>query len=127
MGNATITNVTQRPNIKTELNIGVTYDTPLPKVRRALAVLEEIFRKHPKTFDVIIGFNRFADSSLNLQVIHWWNGTDFKAYTADMQAINLSILERFNAESISMAFPTQTLYVKQDSEWRWTDGTAVSG
>src|SRR5205814_776703 len=27
MGNATITNVTRRPNIKTEMNIGITYDT----------------------------------------------------------------------------------------------------
>lgn len=118
MGNATITNVSCRPNIKTELNIGVTYDTSLPKMQRALALLNEIFRQHPKTFDVIIGFNRFADSSLNIQVIHWWNGTEVRDYTAGLQQLNLTIMERFAAEGIAMAFPTQTLYLKQDSEWR---------
>src|SRR6185436_7683335 len=47
MGNATITNVTRRPSIKTEMNLGLTYDTPTDKVKRALDILEETYRKHP--------------------------------------------------------------------------------
>ena len=35
-----------------------------------------------------------------------------------MQGMNLALKERFVKEGISFAFPTQTLYVKQDSEWR---------
>jgi len=31
MGNATLTNITSRPNIKTVMNIGITYDTPRKK------------------------------------------------------------------------------------------------
>src|SRR6266487_2042404 len=46
MANAAITNVTSRPNIKTEMNIGITYDTPAEKVKRALKVLDEIYRGH---------------------------------------------------------------------------------
>jgi len=118
MGNATITNVTCRPNIKTEMNIGLTYDTPAEKVKRALKILEEIYRGHPMTVDLIVSFNKFADSSLNILVVHWWNSTDFKAYLAGMQELNLAIKERFDAEGISFAFPTQTLFLKQDSEWR---------
>ena len=49
MGNAIITNVTRRPTIKTEMNIGLTYDTPAEKVKRATFILEEIFRGNPKT------------------------------------------------------------------------------
>ena len=118
MGNATIINVTRRPNIKTEMNIGITYDTPAGKVRQALKILEEIYRGHAMTSDLIISFNKFADSSLNILVVHWWNSTDFKAYLAGMQELNLTIKERFDAEGISFAFPTQTLYLKQDSDWR---------
>ena len=33
MGNAIITNITRRPTIKTEMNLGLTYDTPVEKVR----------------------------------------------------------------------------------------------
>lgn len=118
MGNATITNVTLRPNIKTELNFGLTYDTPLPRMQRALVVLEEIFRRHPQTHDVVIGFNRFADSALNIQVIHWCKGNDPRAHVGVLQELNLAVMERFAAEGLNFAFPSQTIYLKQDSAWR---------
>ncbi|HEX7652488.1 MAG TPA: mechanosensitive ion channel family protein [Verrucomicrobiae bacterium] len=115
MGNAIITNISRRPMIKSELNFGLTYDTPTEKVRRATQVLEEIFRANPKTQDLIISFNRFADSALNIFVVHVWSGTDAKQHFADMQAFNLAIKERFEAERIEFAFPSQTVYVKSDA------------
>ena len=118
MGSAIITNVTRRPNIKTEVNIGITYDTPTEKVKRALDILAEIYKNHPMTFDVLISFNKFNDSSLNILVVHWWNSTDQKAYLSGMQELNLMVKTRFDEERIGFAFPTQTLYVKQDSEWQ---------
>ena len=125
MGNATITNITRRPNIKTVMNIGIPYDTPTDQVQSALQILEEIYRGHPMTADVLISFNKFADSSLNILVIHWWNSTDYKAFLAGMQEMNLSIKKRFDKHGINFAFPTQTLYLKQDSEWR-LNGVAAS-
>ena len=112
MGNAIITNITRRPTIKTEMNLGLTYDTPMEKVKRATLVLEEIFRANPKTADLIISFNKFGDSALNLLVVHVWNGTDAKAHLAEMQELNLQIKQRFDAEKIEFAFPTQTVYLK---------------
>ena len=118
MGNATITNITRRPNIKTVMNIGITYDAATEKVKRALQILKEVYKDHPQTFDCLISFNKFADSALNIQVVHWWNSTDYKEYLAGLQEMNLTVKERFDKEGIGFAFPTQTLYVKQDSEWR---------
>lgn len=118
VGNATITNITARPNIRTLMNLGITYDTPVDKVRLALAILEEVLRSHPKTKDVIISFNKFESSALNLQVVHWWDSTDFRAYLGEFQLLNLEIKRRFDAEGINFAFPTQTIYLKQDSEWK---------
>jgi MscS family membrane protein len=113
MGNAIITNVTRRPGIRSEMNIGITYDTPVEKVRRATRILEEILGAHPKTGDLIISFNKFADSALNILVVHVWNGTDMKEQLAGMQELNLRIKERFDAEQINFAFPSQTLYLKR--------------
>jgi MscS family membrane protein len=112
MGNATIVNVSRRPNIKTELNIGLVYDTPVPQVRKALAILDEVYRDHPKTFDLVVAFNKFADSWLNIQVVHLWNGLDAKEHLAAMQEMNLAVKERFDREGIDFAFPTQTLHFK---------------
>lgn len=117
MGNATITNVTRRPNIKTTLVLGLTYSTPTPKVKEAVEILREIF-KHPKTQDVVVSFKQFADSSLNLEVVHWYLATDFKDYTSGMEAFNLQIKDRFEKAGIEFAFPTRTLLVKQDSDWK---------
>lgn len=115
MGNATITNVAARPNIKTEMNLGLTYDTPAEKVQRASVILEEVYRAHPMTSDVWVGFNRFDASALNLYVVHWWNGVEPKAHLAGMQELNLEIKRRFEAEQIEFAFPTQTVHVRTKS------------
>jgi len=115
MGNAIITNITRRPTIKSQLNLGLTYDTPAQKVARAVALLEEIFRANPKTADLIISFNKFGDSALNILVLHDWAGTDVKEHFAAMQALNLQIKERFDAEKIAFAFPTQTIHLRQES------------
>lgn len=118
MGNTAITNVARRPTIRTVMNLGLTYDTSTAKMREALAILDEIFSRHPMTRETIISFNRFADSALNIQVVHFWNGTDPKAQLADLQELNLAVKERFESAKINFAFPTQTLYLKQDSDWR---------
>ncbi len=117
MGSATIINIAARPNIKTVMNIGITYDTPVEKVKLALKLIEEVFRGHPQTADLVMSFNKFESSSLNILVVHWWNGTDMKACLASLQEMNLSLKERFDQEKLNFAFPTQTLYLKQDSDW----------
>ena len=115
MGNAIITHITRRPTIKTELNLGLTYDTPAEKVKRATVLLEEIFRANPRTADLVISFNKFADSALNVLVVHVWSGTDAKQHFAEMQEINLQIKARFDAEKIEFAFPSQTVYLKTEA------------
>lgn len=116
IGNATITNVSRRPTIKTEMNIGVTYDTPTEKLQRAVEIIKEVYRSHPLTADLSVSFNKFADSALNINVVHFWNSTDPKAYLEGMQAMNLQLKKRFDDERIEFAFPSQTIYVKSESD-----------
>jgi len=115
MGNAIITNITRRPTIRTEMNIGLAHETPVEKVKRATVILQEIYRANPKTSDLIISFNKFTDSALNIYVVHIWSGTDFKEYLAQMQEWNLQIKQRFETEKIEMAFPTRTVHLKTDA------------
>src|SRR5882724_5480144 len=44
VGNATITNMTKRSTIKTVMNLSLPHDLPSNKIKRAIAVLEEIYR-----------------------------------------------------------------------------------
>jgi MscS family membrane protein len=116
MGNATITNISRRPNIKTEFNFGLAGDTPVDQVKRALKLLEEIYRAHPTTEDLNVCFNKFVDSAPNINVVHWWKGTDGRANLAVMQELNLAVKERFEAEGIQLAFPARKVYLKQEAE-----------
>ena len=118
MANANIVNMSKRPRIKTVMNLGVTYDTPAHKLERAIAILNEVYRPHPKTADLLVSFNKFDSSALNILVIHWWNGTDWKEYVLGLQGLNLELKRRFDAEGIRLAFPSQTVYLRQDSQWR---------
>jgi MscS family membrane protein len=118
MGNATIINIAARPNIKTVMNIGITYDTPVENVKLALQIIKEIFGGHPMTGNLVMSFNKFESSALNILVVHWWKYADFLASLGGLQEMNLALKERFDNEGISFAFPTQTVYMKQDSDWR---------
>jgi MscS family membrane protein len=116
VGNATITNLSKRSRIRTLIDIGLTYDTRAEKVQRAVQLLKEIFRGHPMTDDLMIGFNKFTDSSLNIFVIHWWKNDSYQDYVAGLEQMNLAIKKRFDQERIEFAFPTRTVLLKTDGE-----------
>jgi MscS family membrane protein len=100
------------------MNIGVTYDTAAAQVERAMQIIREIYQPHPKTADLLICFNKFDSSSLNIQVVHWWNSTDWKEYCAGIQDLHLELKRRFDEEKIAFAFPTQTVYLRQEGQWK---------
>jgi MscS family membrane protein len=102
VGNATITNITQRPGIKTVINLVLAHDLPAAKIRSAIAALEGIYRGHRMTRDAWISFNQFAGANVNIQIVHWWKGTDHQAYLAGMQEMNLAVKEKFEAEGITL-------------------------
>lgn len=116
MANANVINISRRPNIKTVMNIGLTYDTSTANVERAMHIIDGIFRPHPKTLDLLISFNKFESSSLNVLVVHWWDTTDYGEYLNGIQHLNLELKRRFDAEGINFAFPTQTLYLRKETE-----------
>jgi MscS family membrane protein len=103
IGNAAITNMTRRASIKTVLNLPLPRALPIEKLRRAIALLEEIYRNHPMTQQALVSFNQFAAGNFNVMIVHWWKGTEYERYLAGLQEMNLSVKERFDAEGINLA------------------------
>ncbi len=115
VADSTIENIALRPNVKYSFNLGLVYSTSPQKIQRALDILHEILDNHP-LFDMAkqppkVFFTDFKDSSLNLSVTVWFQSSDFWAMQEAKQTFNLAILEKFNAENIEFAFPTQTNYL----------------
>jgi MscS family membrane protein len=116
VGNNTVTNVSARPFVRTVLNYGLTYDTPAHRVDRAAELLRSIFQDHPLTGECHVTFNRFDASALNIEVNHQCLTCDWPTYLAALHALNLRVKERFDAEKLEFAFPTQTLFLKQEAK-----------
>ncbi len=112
-------NVGQRPNILWNTNIGVSYETPPAKVRRAVEIIEEILHDHEgmrKGFPPRVYFNAFKDSSLNIAIWAWYHPPSEWDYQAWLQKTCTQILERFDAEGIRFALPTQVLRLPVDDK-----------
>ncbi len=85
------------------MNLTLPYSLPAAKIRRAVAILLEVYRGNPSTEDVWVNFTQFAGSNINIQVTHWWKGTDYQKYLAGMEELNLAAKERLDAEGIAVA------------------------
>jgi MscS family membrane protein len=119
LANKTILNIGQRPHIQRNFVLSLTYDTPPAKVKRAMEIVLEVLRDHEgrkPDFPPRVWFEGFGASSLDLRVLYWYHPPDWWAYCAFGDRVNMQILERFNAEGISFAFPTQTLYLARDTK-----------
>tara|TARA_B110000881_G_C18444173_1_gene447595 strand:+ start:93 stop:758 length:666 start_codon:yes stop_codon:yes gene_type:complete len=106
--NSPVENITAEPSRKVSVTLGLTYDTPPEKVQLAVAILKEIVGNHSDTEnDFTVWFSSFGDFSLNVSCTYYVNKTGHWADTPG--EINLRILEKFNAEKLDFAFPTQTI------------------
>ena len=117
--NEAIENVSKRPSIKRVLNVTVTYDTSPEKLRRAVDILREMLAARMEHFPPgnppRVHFSDFNADSLNIVVYYWYAPAEWWDYMEFSEAFNFELLTRYNDEGIEFAFPTQTLYVKQDS------------
>lgn len=114
VGANTIVNISRRPTIKTDLNYLISPASSAAQAQRAVRLLEEIFKGHPKTRDLIVTLDRLGDTGLNLKVTHWWGDTDGRANLQSIQLWNLEVKERFEAEGIILAGSDPKVFLLRD-------------
>ena len=109
----TVVNVSAEHTRKVVLNLGMTYDTTPEKMQRSMDILKEIVIAHPaiETEDASIGFNAYGDFALGILFVYRIKKAGDILQT--QTEINLEILNRFNAEGLEFAFPTQTIFKKE--------------
>ena len=121
LANMIVVNVSQRPFLKRVFNVGLTYDMSPEKVELAMKIIKDILSDHMGMSEdkpPLVNFTEFMDSALNIQVIYWHFPADWTQFRALNNDVNMKVLQRFNAECIEFAFPTQTVHVA---------GSAASG
>ena len=117
MAKIDIENIGKRPHIRRLANIGITYDTPLEKIEKAVDIILKILDNHegmdpelpPRAY-----FSEYDRYSLNILVLYWYHPADYWGYMKFSQWVNLQIAREFQKEGIKFAYPTSTTYLRQD-------------
>ncbi len=99
-------------------------------VSPALAsIIEDVEKGHhpneainQEDFPPRVYFNELNADSLNIIVIYWYHPPEYWPYLEHANWINIQIMERFRAEGIDFAFPTQTLHLAGDDKRPLTVG-----
>jgi MscS family membrane protein len=104
---------TARDRIRLACTLGLVYETTAAQMRRILAELEAALRAHPKIWPdaVIVRFAQYGASSLDVEIMAWFQTTDWNEFTAIRQELLLAFMEVVERNDSGFAFPTQTVHV----------------
>jgi small-conductance mechanosensitive channel len=99
-------------------SIRVVYETTGDKLKRIPGILKEVIESQEMTRFDRAHFKDYGNFSLNFEIVYWVLSPEKSRSMDIQQAINLSILERFQKEGIEFAYPTQTIRLnsKPDSD-----------
>ena len=113
--NSRIHNFKKMQRRRIVFTVGVTYETPVEQVRSIPALLREIIESQGGVDFDRAHFKQFGDSSLDFEIVYYVNSADFNTYMDLQQEFNLQIYQKFGERGISIAFPTRTLYVRNEN------------
>lgn len=91
------------------INIGVAYDTPLQKIKDLPGMLGDVINSIPQcSYDraCLLGF---GSSNLQFQILYFVSEQrgGIRDFMMTQSRVNMAILDKFAAENISMAYPTE--------------------
>lgn len=116
---ASIENISRRPNIKWAFNIDLVYGTTSEQISRAKEIVQEVLLASPLTDPEknapAVWFSEFAESSLRLSAINWFQTTNWGDFCQQREELQLEILRRLTEENLELAFKTQTVHLVQDN------------
>jgi MscS family membrane protein len=114
LANQRIESFAVRDRIRLSCVLGLIYQTTAGQLRAVLAELEQVLRDHPKIWPdaVIVRFRELAASSLDIEVMAWFQTSDWGEFQLIRQEVLLQFMDVVERNKTSFAYPTQTLHVE---------------
>lgn len=92
--------------------IGVTYETPLEKLKKIPDIIKNIVESQKLARFDRSHFASYGDFSLDFETVYYVQVPDYNQYMDTQQNINLALFQKFQEEGLEFAYPTQVHYVK---------------
>ncbi len=104
-------------NRRITTTIGLRYQDAA-KVGEIVEAVREMLKNHPaidQRQTLLVYFNQFADSSLNIMVYCFTKTTVWAEWLAAQQDVYLKIIDIVQSHGADFAFPSQTLYMENNT------------
>lgn len=113
---ATIDNLSKRPMRRVDQTVGLTYGTTAEAMERAVAAVAGILADDDgvDSETALVRFAEFGTSSLDIRLVYFTRAVDWVGQMETKERVNLAIMRAVADLGLSMAFPTQTVYLEGD-------------
>jgi MscS family membrane protein len=103
-----------RDRIRFATTVGLVYGTTEAQVRQVVLEIERLLRSLPEIWpDAIVAkFSALGPSSLDIDVMCWFQTADYDQFRRIRQEVLLGILRIVEEAGTSIAFPTRTVHVE---------------
>ena len=93
--------------------LGVVYDTPHRQMKLIPEIIKSIINDTEDAIFDRCHFTNFGDCSLDFELVYYIPTGNYVLAMKAQQEINLKIMQKFEEENISFAFPTQTINISK--------------
>jgi MscS family membrane protein len=113
LADARIETFGERDRVRLHTMISLVYSTTSTQLRAVISNLEAVLRANPHTYkdEIVVKFRGLGASSLDIEVMSWYAGTDFAQFRDWRQEMLLAFMAVVEAAGTQFAFPTQTLHI----------------
>ena len=103
----------ERDRIRLAAMLSLEYGTTAVQMREVVSGIEALLRAHPKIWPetVVVRFVAVAGSSLDVEVMAWFQTTLFDEFRDIRQEVLIGILEIVEKAGTRFAFPTRTVHL----------------
>lgn len=109
--NSRVRNYKRMEKRRVVFKLGVTYQTPLEKLKIIPGIIQNIIKNVKDTVFDRAHFFSYGDFSLVFEIVYYVIGADYNKYMDIQQEINFAVKKEFESRGIEFAYPTQTLFV----------------
>ena len=113
---ANIINATKREKRRYYLVLTLEIDTPMEKISNYIENIKLTLNKHPNVEkeSIKVFFDTISASGIDISINFYTNLTELIDFMKFKEEINYMLLEMANQENISLAYPSQTIYLKKE-------------
>lgn len=118
LSNESIINWSKMEKRKYKLDIKLDLDTPMEVVKRVTSKIYFMLINHPNVIneDTYVKFDTIKPDGINIMIYVFTNSVDYDTYLNAKEKINGNIMEILEHENVKIAYPTSTVFVKNEEK-----------